>query len=81
MIEQEDKVELTRRRAELVESLATPLSAEDRVRIQGELSVVNAKIQDQGDQYDGRGAAEGKDARTRSGIKAPIPQMTARRYK
>lgn len=43
MIE-EDKVTLTRQRAELVESLATPLSVEDRVRIQGELSIVNAKI-------------------------------------
>jgi len=40
----EDKVALTRQRAELVDSLATPLSVEDRVRVQGELSVVNAKI-------------------------------------
>lgn len=40
----EDKISLTHRRAELVESLATPLSTEDRVRVQGELSVVNAKI-------------------------------------
>lgn len=40
----EDKVSLAQRRAELVESLATPLSVEDRVCIQGELSVVNAKI-------------------------------------
>lgn len=40
----EDKVSLSRRRAELVESLAAPLSTEDRVRIQGELSIVNAKI-------------------------------------
>jgi hypothetical protein len=40
----EDKVTLARRRAELVESLAGPLPAEDRVCIQGELSVVNAKI-------------------------------------
>lgn len=44
MTEPEDKVSLTRKRAELVESLAAPLSTEDRVRIQGELSVVNAKI-------------------------------------
>lgn len=40
----EDKITLTQRRAELVEILVTPLSAEDRVRIQGELSVINAKI-------------------------------------
>ena len=43
MIE-EDKVSLTRKRVELVESLATPLPPEERVRVQGELSVVNAKI-------------------------------------
>lgn len=43
MIE-EDKVTLARTRAELVEKLAAPLSAEDRVRVQGELSIVNAKI-------------------------------------
>jgi len=41
---EENKVTLTRRRAELVESLSAPLSNEDRVRVQGELSVVNAKI-------------------------------------
>lgn len=40
----EDKVELSRKRAELVESLAGPLPVEERVRIQGELSIVNAKI-------------------------------------
>ena len=40
----EDKVTLTRRRAEFVESLATTLPAEERVRLQGELSVVNAQI-------------------------------------
>jgi hypothetical protein len=40
----EDKVTLARRRAELVECLAGPLPAEERVSIQGELSVVNAKI-------------------------------------
>jgi hypothetical protein len=40
----EDKVSLTRRRAELVESLVPTLLPEDRVRIQGELSIVNAKI-------------------------------------
>ena len=44
MIEEEDKVSLTRKRAELVESLATPLPLEARVRSQGELSVINAKI-------------------------------------
>lgn len=43
MIE-EDKVTLTRQRAELVENLTAQLSPEDRVRIQGELSLVNAKI-------------------------------------
>lgn len=41
---EEDKVTLTRMRADLVESLATQLSIEDRVRIQGELSIVNTKI-------------------------------------
>ena len=40
----EDKVGLARKRAELIESLATPLAIEDRVRVQGELSVINAKI-------------------------------------
>jgi hypothetical protein len=40
----EDKPTLARLRAELVESLAGPLPTEERVRIQGELSVVNAKI-------------------------------------
>jgi len=40
----EDKMTLTRKRAELVESLASPLPIEERARIQGELSVVNAKI-------------------------------------
>lgn len=44
MIEQEDKVELTRKRAELVELLATPLSNDDRIRVQGELSLINARI-------------------------------------
>lgn len=39
-----DKVTLVRRRAELVESLAAPLPPEERVRIQGELSIVNAQI-------------------------------------
>lgn len=42
--EEEDKVVLSHKRAELVEILATPLSAEERVRTQGELSVINAKI-------------------------------------
>ena len=40
----EDKVELTRKRAELVDALAGTLPTEERVRIQGELSVINAKI-------------------------------------
>jgi hypothetical protein len=40
----EDKVALVRRRTEFVERLGTPLSIEDRTRIQGELSVINAKI-------------------------------------
>ena len=40
----EDKISLTHRRAELVTVLAGPLPTEDRVRIQGELSVINAKI-------------------------------------
>ena len=40
----EDKVFLTRKRVELVEFLTAPLSTEERVRIQGELSIVNAKI-------------------------------------
>ena len=35
---------LAGRRAELVACLATPLSVEDRVRVQGELRVINAKI-------------------------------------
>jgi hypothetical protein len=43
MIE-EDKVALTHRRAKLVTSLAGPLSAEARVHIQGELSILNARI-------------------------------------
>lgn len=40
----DDKVTLARQRAELVESLQAPLPAEERVRIQGELSIVNAQI-------------------------------------
>ena len=41
----EDKVALTRRRVELVESLASPLlPPEERVRIQGEISVINARL-------------------------------------
>jgi hypothetical protein len=43
MIE-EDKVTLVQQRASLVESLASQLPAPERVRIQGELSIVNAKI-------------------------------------
>jgi hypothetical protein len=41
---EEDKAALTCRRAELVTSLAGTLAVEDRVRIQEELSVINAKI-------------------------------------
>lgn len=44
MSAEEDKVSLTRKRVELVESLATPLPPEERVRIQGEISVINAKL-------------------------------------
>lgn len=44
MTEPEDKVSLARKRAELVTSLAGALPTEERVRIQGELSIVNAKI-------------------------------------
>jgi len=44
VIEEEDKVSLTRKRVELVESLATPLPPEEHVRVQGEISVINAKI-------------------------------------
>jgi hypothetical protein len=40
----EDKVTLARQRAELVDILAAPLPVEERVRIQGELSIVNAKL-------------------------------------
>lgn len=40
----EDKVSLASKRAELVTSLAGTLPTEERVRIQGELSIVNAKI-------------------------------------
>ena len=43
MIE-EDKVSLTRKRVELVESLAKSLPTEERVRIQGEISVLNARL-------------------------------------
>jgi hypothetical protein len=41
----EDKVALARKRAELIEGLNNAaLSTEDRVRLQGELSITNAKI-------------------------------------
>lgn len=41
----EDKVLLARKRAELIEGLnSAPLSTEDRVCLQGELSITNAKI-------------------------------------
>ena len=43
MIE-ENKIELTRKRAELVESLKAPMAPADLVRIQGALSIINAKI-------------------------------------
>ena len=43
MIE-EDKASLTYKRVKLIEALTTPLSPEDRVHAQGELSVLNAKI-------------------------------------
>lgn len=41
---EEDKVALAHKRAELVEILKAPLPNEERVRIQGELSIINAKI-------------------------------------
>lgn len=41
---QESRADLARRRAELVEQLTTPLGTEDRVRVQGELSILNARI-------------------------------------
>ena len=44
MTEHDDKVTLTRKRAELIDSLKPTLSPEERVRIQGELSLVNARI-------------------------------------
>jgi hypothetical protein len=40
----EDKPTLARKRAEIAEALAGPLPAEDRVRLQAEISVINAKI-------------------------------------
>ena len=43
-IMQEDKTALTHKRVDLLRSLTGTLSTEDRVRIQGELSVINAKI-------------------------------------
>ena len=44
MIEEEDKVSLTRKRVELVERLAAASPPEELIRIQGELRVINAKI-------------------------------------
>jgi len=44
MTEFGDKKELTRRRAERIESLSTQLSPQDRVHVQGELSLINAQI-------------------------------------
>jgi len=43
----EDKVSLARTRAELVERLAAQLPPAERVHLQGELSIVNAKIKAQ----------------------------------
>lgn len=43
----EDKVTLTRKRAELVEILTTELAPVERIRVQGELSVINALIKAQ----------------------------------
>lgn len=40
----EDKKALTQQRVSLIESLAGTLAPSDRVRIQGELSLINAKI-------------------------------------
>lgn len=40
----QDKVALAHKRAELINSLTTPLSNEERVHIQGELSIINAKV-------------------------------------
>ncbi|HSX22416.1 MAG TPA: hypothetical protein VLE97_06525 [Gaiellaceae bacterium] len=40
----EDKVQLTRQRAELIEKLSTQIPTDTRVRIQGELALINAKI-------------------------------------
>ena len=40
----EDKVSLAAKRAELVQISLGPLPPEERIRIQGELSVINAKI-------------------------------------
>ena len=44
MTEHDDKVALTLKRAELIDSLKPTLSPEERVRVQGELSLVNARI-------------------------------------
>lgn len=41
---EESKPDLARKRAEIVEILTKPLPTEDRVRFQGELSILNAKI-------------------------------------
>lgn len=46
-IKSEDKVELARKRAELVTSLEAEGSFAERIRIQGELSILNAKIKAQ----------------------------------
>jgi len=43
----DDKTTLTHQRTALVESLLTPLSAQERIRVQGELSLINAKIKAQ----------------------------------
>lgn len=79
-----DKVTLVRRRAELVESLAAPLPPEERVRVQGELSVVNAQIKAlntteaarlkaEADRRKAAGLAEAKANAARAGVKRTWP--------
>jgi len=82
----EDKISLTHRRAELVTVLAGPLPTEDRVRIQGELSVINAKIKALNttqhaqlkaiaDQRKAAGLAESQANAARAQIRAHLPQV------
>jgi hypothetical protein len=40
----EDKVSLTRERAELIQRLSTPISPDERVNVQAALSLVNARL-------------------------------------